>query len=128
MLERRAEVGGGLGVGKDAVDKLRSGHVVPVPSADVMGPRKDGVPARPLGIDQPDVLVGPFGGAPLNQPFATGRVDRVGIDGGDASERAVLVDRHADPSLSQEVERPEALVAPPESRTGSLKTPPLNAS
>lgn len=67
--------------------------------------------ARPLGIDQPEVLVGPFGGTPLDQPLASRRVDRIGVDGGDVPEPAVPVDRQGDPPLCQEVER-DALVAP----------------
>ena len=69
-FERRAEVvlrdpeRLKIGIVKDAVEELRGGHVVPVPCADVIGPREDGVFARALGIDQPEVLVGPFGGAP----------------------------------------------------------------
>ena len=65
-----------IGIGEDAVEELRGGHVVPVPCAAVLGPHEDGVLARPLGIDQPEVLVGPFGGAPEDQPLAARRVDR----------------------------------------------------
>jgi hypothetical protein len=62
-----------IDIGKDAVEELRGRHVVPVPWAAVIGPREDGVIARLLGVDQPEVLVGPFGGAPLNQPLAARR-------------------------------------------------------